>query len=52
MLTLQIRIEIYLVPEANHLDPTPDQSPRDKLLEHSPEVINSNCVEKVTQLKE
>ena len=29
-----------------------DQYPRDKVLEHGPEVINSNCVEKVTQLKE
>ena len=52
MLISQICTEIYLVLEANHLDPMRDQSSRDKLLEHSPEVINSNCVEKVTQLKE
>ena len=36
----------------DHCEPAYDHSPRDQLLKHGPEVINSNCVEKVTQFKE
>ena len=36
----------------DHCEPAYDQWPRDQLPKHGPEVINSNCVEKVTQFKE